>query len=391
MRNDPDFQDEPMGESSMNFQHRVERLYTNVRSGRDPGYDATTSELFIANVFNLFPGRTVDEMSRMAREAYCAQKRGVIELDCAIELTPTIEIHQEPGFDLGRDQAIFCAFHHGAYRLISHVLMSLGYKVTIIMDRAVAERSEEEFGTNLAEHARREELSLDTFSFRDTSDVGLMRGMLRDLKQGRVLLLYLDGNTGINKKVARDDHTVDVTFLGKQLHSRVGIPALASLAKVPVVPVKMIQSDEDMFWNRVEFSAPIHPQDEERDAYIKRTLQILWGTIEQQVAIDPCRWESLRYSNKYIDMQSGVAPSRITGKSGMLQFDHERFALRTDLAENMLFDRQNYLLYGIGDMLTGLLRSVREQDHRDIREMGLSPEVLNWMHKHEFIRPSEGL
>lgn len=370
----------------MGLRHRVEQLRENVRTGRDPGHDATTSELLIANVFNLLPGRTVEEMGRMAKEAYCAQKRGMIELECAGELTGGFEVVHEPGFDLGRDQAIFCAFHHGAYRLLSHVLMSAGYHVTVVMDRAVAEKSEADFGRNLAEHAESAGLAPDTFAFRDTSDPGLMRGMLRDLKQGRVLILYLDGNTGINRKGLRVDHTVKVPFLGKQLNSRVGIPALAHLAKVPVVPVRLLQSDEDLFWNRAEFLAPIHPEGEPRDVFIERALGILWGTVERQVSADPCRWESLRYANKYVDMASGSAPVRSTVQDGPVRFDFERFALRTDLAENMLFDRQKYLLYSIGETLTKVLETVRSEQHTDIRRIGLDPAVIDWMRKHEFIR-----
>jgi len=368
------------------FATRYDHLVHSVRSGENPGFTVTILELLLANIYNLFPGLSLTEMHDLAKRLFVMQKRSILELQHLSEMMPGLDIVNNSGVKLDAP-AIYCAYHYGAYRLIAPALMTQGCRLTIVMDKMVALEQEADFSMALLAHASEYGLPTDSFAFRDTSDGGLMRGMLRDLKQGRSLLLYLDGNTGTGKVGKKEEHSHAVPFMGHTLASRIGIPVLSQMAKVPIICVRNLRSDERPLENRMEFLPAIQPGTLSREQYIDLALRKMWGVIEEQARADPQHWESLRYINKYVRFAPHTAadPAEriVPGETRPLYFNRRRFSVRTDLPEEMLFDRQRMLLYRIDGQLRNLLRDVQHDAIGDLSV--LDPSVVDWMNSKGFL------
>jgi lauroyl/myristoyl acyltransferase len=366
------------------YVRRIEAMEAEIHRNPDLRYEDAIQEIVLANFYHLCPNLPWNAVLIGARALYRNQRRATIDLQHLAELMPKIEVRDRSDLSIGREAAIFCASHYAGYRLIGPLLMSLKVPITIVIDRHVARAQGDRFSDALNRHARRKHLPAGSFLFRDTSEPGLLLGLARDVRRGRSLLFYLDGNSGSDASTARNDHTVAVDFLGNRLTSRAGIPSLSAMTGAPIVPIRMSRAVQ-LTENIAEFLPAMRFATGDRGQFIHDTLQTLWGLIGQQVEADPTQWESMRYVNKFVRFGTDRRDLAARLPAGRIIFDRDRFSVRPDLKEKVVFDRRTLQLHTIGDTLAMLLeRLLAMEPGCDLTETGFSPDVIGWLLQKQF-------
>jgi lauroyl/myristoyl acyltransferase len=366
------------------YVRRIEAMEAEVLRNPELRYEDAIQEIVLANFYHLCPELPWSAVLAAARALYRNQRRATIDLQHLAELMPQVDVRDRSGLSIGREPAIFCASHYAGYRLIGPLLMSLKVPVTIVIDRHVARAQGDSFSDALYRYARRMRLPKDCFVFRDTSEPSLLLGLARDVRAGRSLLFYLDGNSGSDASTARNDHTIAVDFLGNRLTSRAGIPSLSAMTGAPVVPIRMSRS-AGVTENLAEFLPAMRLGNDDCSTFVRNVLQMLWSLIGEQVEVDPTQWESMRYVNKFVRFGADRRDPADRLPTGTIVFDRDRFSVRPDLKEKIIFDRRTLQLHTIGDPLATLLEQLLAMEPgADLTDSGLPPDVLGWLVQKQF-------
>ncbi|OON68373.1 hypothetical protein [Hymenobacter sp. CRA2] len=262
------------------------------------------------------------------------------------------DVHQRP--------RVFCTFHLGSYRVIHHFLLRHQVRFTLVVDRATLEQQGEKF-----EQLRAQNPAFQGGEFRllDAESPSIGRQMMREVKAGRSLLFYLDGNTGVGGMHRQDDKLALIPFLHGRIYARKGIAFLAHLTGTPIVPLVSFRHSADEL--ETHFFPAIEPdQALPREQFAVDTTRHLFGLLEPTVRRYPEQWEGWLYMHHFADVHGlreqhpplpSPAPEELTGP---LAFHTARYGLFAHAEGPQLFDRLTYQTFGISDKLATLLQQL---------------------------------
>jgi hypothetical protein len=185
--------------------------------------------------------------------------------------------------------------------------------------------------------------------------VGLQ--MLRELKKGRSLLLYIDGNTGAGAATTKNDNRCVINFLGQQLFARKGIAYLAHTARVPIVTVACYRhSWQDI---RLKFYTPILPDATmDKTLFAERTTQYIYDQVSPLIKAYPEQWEGWLYihkSAKIIQQPHRNPRIKNIAPTEKIGFDSFRFGIFKLKGVPFLLNKNTYAFYEINKELYDLL------------------------------------
>jgi lauroyl/myristoyl acyltransferase len=182
--------------------------------------------------------------------------------------------------------AIICAPHVGPYHRIPLELVKRDLRVSLLLDAANFEREQRLYSDRARLYAGR---TPDPMHYINAEIPSASWEMACALRSGRVLLVYMDGNTGL--KCAEPAKTlVEVDFCGLRIDVRKGPGYLSAFAGVPIIPLVA------RFTNRGGHAMRFEPQLEKKpnqsvDDYCRNALQLLFSILERYVKTDPSCWE----------------------------------------------------------------------------------------------------
>jgi lauroyl/myristoyl acyltransferase len=209
------------------------------------------------------------------------------------------------------------SFHVGPYRFIPLELAQLGFEVEVVVDQRGMDRESlmHKVAVALRRHAGAQRDSqwgywradvIDRLHVinAETADVALQ--IVRALRQGRVVMVYLDGNTGAGQRKA--EHVREIPFFDTQIQVRAGVGEIAAAVKAPIVLALTRRS-----WlrrHRCRFGAPIGiVPGEGRAAFADRLLRELIGGLEQRLRAHPGDWEEWHHLHRMQDPPPAESPA----------------------------------------------------------------------------------
>lgn len=371
----------------MGYAKELSRLKQRMHLADHCGYDRTTEQLVLANILNLCPNISWAEMRAKARAAAFNQERAILDLHFGQELLRHVVISDPFDMLSAPDPKIFVASHIGGYRLVVPALIARGLSVTLVVDSQVADAQQVLLTEQFAAYCAAAQLNPDVLRIRDTSQAGLLIGMARDLGQGRSLVLYLDGNKGMN--TASHDHLVEVEFMGNILGSRSGIPRVSMMTGAPMVPVSMSRGRKltencMMIGNKIPYFCNTN------EKFVKLSLQKLWNGISEEVSRDISSWEAIRYIHLSMSWAQSAMPNSYD--SSRLCFDKRRYGFVMRNAVGEIFDRKTYKLMKTNGRLADLVSILHELPERsDVSELGLDTDVVAWLSQRSLLVSLGGL
>lgn len=258
---------------------------------------------------------------------------------------------------------ILCTCHLGSYRVLNTFLARIGAKISLLIDNQAYQQQGEKFiriYDEIAAHYNQPQGNLTLINAEQPS-AGMQ--LMRALKQGRILVAYLDGNTGAGGVTRQDNKLVSIDFLNRPLLARKGLAFLSIATQTPIVPVFSFRPDRySNTLHVMEPRVPVPVAHDEREAAYANLTQLLYNDFATLLRQYPSQWEGWLYVHKYLDLPKlraqYVAPPvhEITAKSDW-QFNHDRY---TNLAKGdtaILFDKHLYRSIRVTGQLGELLRN----------------------------------
>lgn len=325
--------------------------FNRVDMRREEGY-CVRSGLFSANLTNFLP--KVPEASHEAMYTSLLRNLSLEKFDHRLmhlsdvsALEGDLSLINNP-----KKPFIFCTFHIGSYRLIANLLLRKGYDFSLLVRQGVFESQRAEF----KEYHDAMNGTFDTTSkvnILNAEDPRVLLQMTRELKAGRSMLVYLDGDTGTGK-----DQKVTVNLLNQQVRVRKGIPYASYLSGVPILPI--VQYRKNNLQNVLRIGKPVAvKKNEDREDFCRRSLGSIYNYFGKYIEKYPDQWEGWTYIHNAMVIKpehSGVSAAYdLNKKRTTYRFNQSRYRIFELESNFLLFDRSAYETFEItADMKTYL-------------------------------------
>ncbi|MFD2963676.1 MULTISPECIES: LpxL/LpxP family acyltransferase [Olivibacter] len=191
---------------------------------------------------------------------------------------------------------IICTYHTGSYRLINKMLMQQGVPFSLLVAGDVLAEEQADYLRIFRETAA--EQNGGCFHLINAQHPKALLQLLGDLKRGRKLVVYLDGNSGTGNTLTVKNACA-VHFFDKCLRVRKGVATLAYLAKCPIFPLICKRTNNA----QIDFDVhpTIHPQlAASRAEFEQQTVQRLYKYLQVYTRVSPGDWEGWLHIHRYL-------------------------------------------------------------------------------------------
>ena len=263
---------------------------------------------------------------------------------------------------LKKGGTIICTFHTGSYRIINQVLIKNKIPFSLVIAKSVMDSQGGEL-TKIYERLSGDQ-GTASFGLIDAESPGSGLRMLREIKKGSNLVLYIDGNTGAGDGDNEKSNLCDIRFLGQRIFARKGIAFLAHVARSPILTVACYRKSIDDI--RLQFFDPICAcADEERETFAHIATQKIYDLVAPVITKYPDQWEAWMYLHKVahivnpgIAMKKKEAMVDIKGDA-RLMLNSREFGVIKVHEDGYLFKKSGYVSFAIDKEIYDLLsRSV---------------------------------
>lgn len=262
--------------------------------------------------------------------------------------------------DIKVQPRVFCTLHLGSYRLINHYLGRHGIPFTLVVDSATLQEQGDKFLTLRQTSAIYQDCDLRILNAESPS-IGLQ--LIREVKAGRSLLLYIDGNTGVGGLGRQDEKLTQIPFLERQIFARKGVAFLAHLTRCPIVPVAAFRHGDADF--EMHFFLPIGADAQQsREVFAVETTRCIFQLFETLLRRYPEQWEGWLYLHHFVDLpalRQQHAPDPALALAELPTrpvFNQERYCFFHQTGRPQLFDRFTYQTFNVSTQLVNLLQQL---------------------------------
>lgn len=346
--------------------------FTNELQVRNDEYLNGQFEMVSAGLVNYLPGIPVEKHEEVFKQILLHQKLSVLEQADyeVLNYVQTEGLNHELLCLLKKKPFVICTFHTGSYRVLNLFLCKHQIPYSLVIGKEVLEKEGDLFSTLF--HKLPGQGSTESLSIIDAEAANSGLQMLRALKGGRCLLLYIDGNTGAGAATTKNDNCCLVNFLQQQLYARKGIAFLAHLANVPLLTVTSYRKN----WESIclKFFDPVFPDAKRpREIFATETTQLIFDQGADIIGRYPEQWEAWLYIHKVANIVhfplwvSEQIQAELSSKK--ICFDSSRFGIFKIQGKPFLLKKHNYLFYEISgelyDMLTSCMDATIDIRHMD--------------------------
>lgn len=312
---------------------------------------------FSATVHNLLPSVPRQEHETMFRNLLLQQLFTTFDQQCLsagdlVKLRGTHKLLKKAD-----EPRIYCTYHLGSYRLLTSVLFRKGVDCVLLVGTNMNRTQ----GDGMAEHIeglRQKHGLTNVFRVVETGSPSAGLTVLRELKAGRSLIVYVDGSPETAPEPGEETQFLSVRFGDRRVLTRKGVGYLSHAAGVPIVPVVGYRQPD--MTNVLHCLKPILPiVRSDREIYCQEAMQQLYDAFWPFLNRYPDQWEGWNYIHSFLE------PEKRTHKSGggrthRPAFNEERYSLCDLQQAPILFDRQLYQTYEITQDLRDLLLNLNE-------------------------------
>jgi len=310
-----------------------------------------------AGLVNYLPEINTSEHEAIYKNILLHKKLSILEQSSfeALDYVTTENLSAATLDLLKTKPAVICTFHTGSYRILNLFLIKHRIPFSLVMGEAIVQQEGEMFH-NLYNNLPGSNAS-DDFKIINAEDANVGLKMLRELKKGRSLLLYIDGNTGAGAATTKNDNRCVINFLHQQLFARKGIAYLAHTARVPVVTVASYRHSWEHI--RLKFYNPIVPDAEiDKTLFAENATQQIYDLVSPLIKAYPEQWEGWLYIHKSAKIiQDSIVQERIKNAciTEKISFDSFRFGIFKLNGSPFLLNKNTYAFYEINNQLYDLL------------------------------------
>lgn len=314
---------------------------------------------FSANVENIMPNIPRREHEGMFRKLLLTQMFATFDQQC---LTAGDLVRFHGSADLltqPEGPKIYCTYHLGSYRLLTSVLFRHGVDCVLL----VGSNMNREQGDGMLEHIealRRKHGLTNVFRVVEAGSPSAGLTVLRELKAGRSLIVYVDGSPETAPEVGQENQFIPVRFGHRRVLTRKGVAYFSHAAGVPLVPVVNYRRPD--LTNVMHGLKPIRPvKHSDREMYCQEAMQQLYDGFWAYLNQYPEQWEGWNYIHSFLQPET-PARSLFGRWPKRPAFNENRYTLCDLEQAPILFDRRLYQTYEITEDLRDLLLNLNAVD-----------------------------
>lgn len=201
------------------------------------------------------------------------------------------QIRNKPG--------IICTYHTGSYRLINYLLASANVPFSLVVAQK-ALQAEEEAKNRVYQSLAKEWGGTLDFDLINAEESHALIHMAKALKEGKSLVVYIDGNTGTETGNDIYRNLLQLDFFNQKIVARKGIAALAYHRHVPIYPILCKRTGHNTIYYQ-NFPAIMPYTHEEKAFFEERAIRKLYTLLENFLRRYPEQWEGwLSFHNSLI-------------------------------------------------------------------------------------------
>ncbi|QJW91407.1 hypothetical protein HNV11_19505 [Spirosoma taeanense] len=314
---------------------------------------------FSANVENIMPFIPRSSHERLFQELLLQQVFTTFDQQCLtagdlVKFRGAKEAITKPD-----GPRIYCTYHLGSYRLLTSVLFRRGVDCVLL----VGSNMNRHQGDDMLEHieALRQKHGLtNVFRIVDTGQASAGLTILRELKAGRSLIVYVDGSPETAPQPGEEDKLLSVRFGQRNVLTRKGVGYLSHTSGVPIVPVVSYRQPD--LTNVLHCLDPIRPiRQSDREMYCREAMQQLYDAFWSYLTRYPGQWEGWNYIQSFLEPE--LPKHAMYGRRPEHPaFNEDRYTLCDLEQAPILFDRRLYQTYEITEDLRDLLLNLNTID-----------------------------
>jgi lauroyl/myristoyl acyltransferase len=261
-----------------------------------------------------------------------------------------INIHNNSSIDFTSplpNPTIFATFHYGSYRIINSYLLKYGFKVVLIIDEHAYNTQKQKIEDSyekLKSYANQNNSDYIILNVKESSSIFRLKELL---KNGYVLIVYIDGNTGSLKGKNFNKGYMNLAFLESRINVKNGIAVLSSLLKATIIPVMT-------YWDKSEninmnFHNDIIVNDYSNNKiFIEGSITKIYSILEHYVKRTPEQWECWSYIHEWFKRDK-LYPYKVQNTNDLkFIFNEERYSLFALKNEYYFFDKYSYRGFPLG-------------------------------------------
>lgn len=260
---------------------------------------------------------------------------------------------------------IICTYHTGSFRMINLWLIKNQINFALVTSDEVLQREGDAFKSFYQQHNTSPTKELEIINA--SQSTGTLK-MIRALKAGKSLVLYIDGNSGMDYS----QHTCTVRFLQSKLKARTGIAFLSHKTNTPILPVCCYRPDGLAI--HIKFGNFIVPDEQAScEQYAAKTTRQLFNFIAPVIKNYPAQWEGWLYIHKVacINSKKNRTVENTTGKQVM--FNQQDFGVFQVEQQSFLLEKNAYKVFPIP---AALRRRIQQAITKPIPLTGFKETVL---------------
>jgi len=146
--------------------------------------------------------------------------------------------------------------------------------------------------------------SQSTLELLDTDAPDFFLAAKRAVREGRVLIVYIDANSGGSKNTARH---VDIGFMWREISVSSSIFILAYLLKAYVVSFNCRR--EKGMERKLVFGRPLRVTDKEKSLHF--VMREIYSELTEFLSSDPLQWKGWLYVHKLLKQNSACASGNV--------------------------------------------------------------------------------
>ncbi|QTE41519.1 hypothetical protein [Mucilaginibacter rubeus] len=312
-----------------------------------------------AHLSNFIPHLKVSEHAQIFQEILFHQK--LSWLDIQFENIPDLVsvngLTNSLLSQIKTKPAVLCTFHLGSIRLLNLMLGHYGIKFALILSEAAIAEYQDIYLEIYKKHNCYGANGSFTIISAQSPSAALQ--MLKAVKRGESLLLYVDGNTGTGKTNLTNERLLKVNFLAESIHARTGAAYIAHLANIPLITAASFRNSLDDI--QIKFFEPMCPDSEpDREEFISKAIRLTYEQLSNLVQCYPGQWETWLSLHRFIKPELFNQPEKRYDKIAhkkFYSFNLDKFGLFMVDLKCYLFDKRKYQGIEISNELYHTLKS----------------------------------
>lgn len=291
-----------------------------------------------------------------------------------VEVRGHIEVFKEARFK----PMIFCPFHLGSFHSWTFLFAQHNLDFTAVINYQAYNDQRSKILDNMAKLNAKLGAS-SQLSFLNAEEPKIAINMIREIKNGKNLFIYIDGNSGVGGNQRTDGKLDKINFLGTPYNVRTGVAAISHLTETPIVPLVSYRENGRII---LEVLQPILADiDMDRNQYAVEATQNLYDCLTPFLLAYPEQWEPWLYINHFIEPEKEsidrLKASFPKDDLTKIRFNRKRYGLLSENAKYCLFDTYESRLFTISESLFTILHDFGDNIGKRLGENLLNDLKIN--------------